>query len=96
MPQVHISGALFNTLICDVSDVDPNIVGWDDPSDFEKVSHNAIHDVPGLAEMDVWSTVTHWENRWKFFHRDYSESNLSLHENGLSEHEPLWSFLALN
>jgi len=50
VPQAMVSGALFPTLLCDISKIDQELVGWDDPDDPTKDSHNAIFDLPGLVE----------------------------------------------
>lgn len=62
VPQAVIPGALYPTLLCDVSEIDQELVGWDDPADREKITHNAIYDVPGLLNDtgSLFSIVKHW------------------------------------
>jgi len=62
IPQIKMDGALFPCLLCDVSKIDQELIGWEDTMDVEKKSHNAIYDIPGLAERDesLFSIVKQW------------------------------------
>jgi len=65
IPQFKLKGALFPTLLCDISSIGENLIDWEDNSDPSKQSHNAIYDIPGLfgtkdAEGGVLSVVKQW------------------------------------
>jgi hypothetical protein len=59
VPQVKIAQASFPLLVCDVSKLDPELLGWNDPY-LGIDAHNLILDVPGLAEKPIFSKVHHW------------------------------------
>ena len=59
MPQVRMAESTFPLLICDVSKLDPEVLGWNDPYlgiDY----HCVLQDIPGLERKQVFSTVHHW------------------------------------
>ena len=60
IPQVKVSGALYPVLFCDVSEIDHELIGWEDPEDKKKSAHNAIFDVPGLSESGAFSVIKQW------------------------------------
>lgn len=64
IPQIKLPGTLFPTLFCDVGAISEDLINWEDPSDPEKNSHNAIYDIPGLADKgpndSVFSVVKEW------------------------------------
>jgi len=69
IPQSKINGALFPTLLCDISKIREDLIDWEDSADPGKKSHNAIYDVPGLVadnELDgVFSIVRQWTSAKK-------------------------------
>ena len=59
VPQVKTAEGSFPLLVCDVSKLDPELLGWNDP--FLGIdAHNVLWDIPGLAEKPIFSTVHHW------------------------------------
>jgi len=65
IPQHKIAGALFPTLLCDVTKISEELISWEDPSDPTKKSHTAIYDAPGLIkEKDsdkMFTFVKYWQ-----------------------------------
>ncbi len=64
VPQTVIPGSLFPLLLSDVNNIDENLVGWEDSEDPQRMTHNVIYDIEGLAnrsiEASVFSIVKHW------------------------------------
>jgi len=49
VPQTEIDGYMFPFLLCDVDEIDEEMIGWSDPdSDYD--AHNIIFDIPQIAE----------------------------------------------
>uniref|UniRef100_A0A7S3QEB8 CSC1/OSCA1-like cytosolic domain-containing protein n=1 Tax=Chaetoceros debilis TaxID=122233 RepID=A0A7S3QEB8_9STRA len=49
VPQTKIDGYMFPFLLCDVDEIDDQMIGWSDPdSDYD--THNIIFDIPQIAE----------------------------------------------
>ena len=57
VPQVEISGSQYPILLCDVSDLDPGLIGWN--GDFE--FYNVIHNVPAYQRKSSFSQVKNWD-----------------------------------
>ena len=49
VPQVKLFGSNYPALICDISTIDENLIGWSDPR-FSYDRHNLIFDVPGVRQ----------------------------------------------
>lgn len=64
IPQHKLAGALYPTLLCDVSEIGEELIDWEDPSDPSKKTHNAVYDFPSLnnrTDSDrVFSIVMQW------------------------------------
>jgi hypothetical protein len=59
VPQVRLASDPFPVLLCDVSGIDHELVGWEDPDEpYEK--HSAIYDLAGLERESVFSVIQHW------------------------------------
>ena len=60
VPQVKVVGFPMPLLICNVNDIDRQLIGWNDPK-FGVNAHNVIYDLPGLADKPgIFSEVYHW------------------------------------
>lgn len=59
VPQVIIPGHLFPVLLCDISDIDPELIGWEDPK-YSYQEHSAIYDLKCLENKEVFSVIRHW------------------------------------
>lgn len=59
VPQAIVAGHLFPVLLCDVSDVNPEVIGWEDPQHSYEF-HSAIYDLPELSKRDVFSIIHQW------------------------------------
>ena len=49
VPQVKLFGSNYPALICDISTIDENLIGWIDPA-YSYDRHNMIFDVPGVRQ----------------------------------------------
>jgi hypothetical protein len=59
VPQVRLASDPFPVLLCDVSGIDHELIGWEDPDQsYEK--HSAIYDLPGLKDESIFSVIQHW------------------------------------
>lgn len=64
VPQFKVPGALFPTLLCDVSNISHDLIDWEDTSDPSKKTHNAIYDVPGLISDNEKDTILSFVKEW--------------------------------
>uniref|UniRef100_A0A7S1GMH3 Uncharacterized protein n=1 Tax=Cyclophora tenuis TaxID=216820 RepID=A0A7S1GMH3_CYCTE len=64
IPEHYIPGALFPTLLADVSNIEESLLAWQDVDSPNLDRYNAIYDIPGLhkesPEESVFSLVRHW------------------------------------
>jgi hypothetical protein len=64
IPQTRVAGSLYPLLFCNVSDLNYDLIGWEDHEDPLKDSHNVIYDIEGLANSSVdqslFSIVKWW------------------------------------
>jgi hypothetical protein len=60
VPQATIAEDPFPILLCDISKIDAELMTWEDHEYSDYRVHNAIYDIEGLAEKDVFGTVHHW------------------------------------
>ena len=60
VPQATIAEDPFPILFCDISKIDAELMTWEDHEYSDYRVHNAIYDIQGLAEKDVFGTVHHW------------------------------------
>lgn len=74
IPQISLPQFEYPLLACDISEIDQNLIGWEDSANGMDV-HNLIHDVPGLADTKdpLFSLVKQWK-------MDNSEKDLSVKE----------------
>ena len=59
VPQVKIAQGSFPLLVCDVSNLDSELLGWNDPY-LGIDAHNVLLDLPGLVGKPIFSQVYHW------------------------------------
>lgn len=59
IPQVKIVQGSFPLLVCDVSKLDLELLGWNDPY-LGIDAHCVLLDIPGLIEKPIFSKVHHW------------------------------------
>lgn len=60
VPQIKVEGFPFAFIVCDISSIDPGLIGWNDPYRGHD-HHNVLEDVPGLmGKQDVFSMVKDW------------------------------------
>ena len=52
VPQITIDGYTFPFLLCDVDEIDKEMIGWSNPEDPESNydAHNIIFDIPKVAD----------------------------------------------
>lgn len=63
VPQARLACDPFPVLLCDVSRIERELVGWNDPNEINEMEHNAIYDLDTFEEADqanLFSTVMHW------------------------------------
>ena len=60
VPSAKLEADPFPVLFCDISVIDSSLISWENPDDPTYKQHNAIFDIPGLAEKPVFSTIHHW------------------------------------
>jgi len=58
IPQVSIEGYLFPFLLCDVDNINEDMIGWDDP-DTHYDAYNLIYDIPRLAHQKSKERTLH-------------------------------------
>jgi hypothetical protein len=68
VPQVEDYGFEYPLIACDISDINPELLSWSDPSSvFPFDEHNIMYDVPGLldevGDRHVFSIVKTWSYR---------------------------------
>jgi len=59
VPQVRVPNLPMPLLVCNVDDIDRELIGWNDPHNGVN-AHNVLLDIPGLDQKKVFSEVYHW------------------------------------
>jgi len=60
VPQVRLYGRPFPLLLCDTSDIEDKLIGWEDWYRGYR-THNVLYDLPGLSEKEnLFSKVKQW------------------------------------
>jgi len=59
VPQVRVPGLPMPLLVCNVNNIDRELIGWDDPKHGVN-AHNVLYDIPAIGEKEIFSEIKHW------------------------------------
>lgn len=59
VPQVRVPGLPMPTLICNINNIDRELIGWNDPMNGVN-AHNVLYDIREISEKKLFSEIYHW------------------------------------
>lgn len=61
VPREMHPGLLFPCFSCDVSTLDPDLVGWLESADYKYDSYNLVNEVPSVVDRPIYSIVSFYD-----------------------------------